>query len=624
MSAVWGEELEWQFENAAQLWSELEDTLRIPKRPSLEQLDNSFLMYSRICANYLDIYLTNPLDLENALILLLRSVLFKFHSTRMIDLIIKWVKKGKDPSFLYILLSILLLCGQQSPSIFKSYVRWRPVIPFLVNVLDQEIVDTSRVPCNEVSIELRLRAPCAHLLYELARVQKLDSSDLEIFNEQFIDQLFELVERTRAMDDETLNYAIIKLLIALNEQFMVATLPPSHHSKRHHHDRSSHPHTHSNRSSQDTNQEQSAHVPADPTEAKKMNRVLVVLMRRLGASKTFGENLIFMLNRAEDTAEDLCMQLLILKILYLLFTTPGTKEYFYTNDLKVLVDVFVRELSDLPEESESLRHTYLRVLHPLLTSTQLRTLPYKRAHLQRVLRSLTANPHGIREISPSTKRLVDRCLSGEWCIQEDSAKRADGKPAVSLLPSSQPHRVGVNGAQQQGSLDTLNSLAGTLGVDAMAEGTDVEPGADLSKSLDHLSLLDPPNRNGNGYAHRADGRRLSSSTSASSSGRPHPDPSGSFRSHNTHLDEVDNLPLSRAVPQVARSAPIQSSPLAMTAAGKPARRKPPAPPVNRATKGLLRTNTSGAGAGSEDNQRIGSGTDDGGRCSPRQEWETFA
>lgn len=47
------------------------------------------------------------------------------------------------------------------------------------------------------------------------------------------------------------------------------------------------------------------------------------------------------------------MQLLILKILYLLFTTKGTSEYFYTNDLCVLVDVFLRELIDLDEESES-------------------------------------------------------------------------------------------------------------------------------------------------------------------------------------------------------------------------------------------------------------------------------
>lgn len=46
------------------------------------------------------------------------------------------------------------------------------------------------------------------------------------------------------------------------------------------------------------------------------------------------------------------MSLLILKILYLLFSTSSTAEYFYTNDLRVLVDVFIRELLDLPEESE--------------------------------------------------------------------------------------------------------------------------------------------------------------------------------------------------------------------------------------------------------------------------------
>ena len=59
------------------------------------------------------------------------------------------------------------------------------------------------------------------------------------------------------------------------------------------------------------------------------------------------------LMRAENTPEDMCMQLLILKILYLLFTTPGTQEYFYTNDLRVLLDVFIRELVDLPEEDEA-------------------------------------------------------------------------------------------------------------------------------------------------------------------------------------------------------------------------------------------------------------------------------
>jgi len=79
--------------------------------------------------------------------------------------------------------------------------------------------------------------------------------------------------------------------------------------------------------------------------------------------------MIFMLNRAstclaplldlslnshpDHTPDDLCMTLLILKLLYALFSTKGTEEYFYTNDLCVLVDVFLREIADLDEGSES-------------------------------------------------------------------------------------------------------------------------------------------------------------------------------------------------------------------------------------------------------------------------------
>jgi len=42
-------------------------------------------------------------------------------------------------------------------------------------------------------------------------------------------------------------------------------------------------------------------------------------------------------------------------MLYLLFTTPGTQEYFYVNDLRVLVEVFVRELNDATASSLSTR-----------------------------------------------------------------------------------------------------------------------------------------------------------------------------------------------------------------------------------------------------------------------------
>ncbi len=127
------------------------------------------------------------------------------------------------------------------------------------------------------------------------------------------------------------------------------------------------------------------------------------------------------------------MQLLLLKILYLLFTTPGTQQYFYTNDLRVLVDVFLRELIDLPDESEALRHTYLRVLNPLLSNTQLRDLAYKQPQIRRTLQALVAHSH-VRDINSTTLRLVDRCLNAPWC---------------KAIENEEPHSPGLSVASGQ-------------------------------------------------------------------------------------------------------------------------------------------------------------------------------
>lgn len=120
------------------------------------------------------------------------------------------------------------------------------------------------------------------------------------------------------------------------------------------------------------------------------------------------------------------LQLLTLKLLYLIFTTPPTYEYFYTNDLHVLVDILIRNLLDLPEEAAALRHTYLRVLYPLLAHTQLRQPPhYKRDELKRMLniliRGQLSEPETdyekiqhFEDVDETTKRLVMRCATVEW------------------------------------------------------------------------------------------------------------------------------------------------------------------------------------------------------------------
>ena len=88
---------------------------------------------------------------------------------------------------------------------------------------------------------------------------------LALVDVTFLNYLLDLVERTRTDAAEFLNYGIIKLLLVFNEQFMLS---------------------------------RALYTQAGPQLAYSGNPLLSVLMDRPGASCTFGESLIFMLNRA--------------------------------------------------------------------------------------------------------------------------------------------------------------------------------------------------------------------------------------------------------------------------------------------------------------------------------------
>lgn len=111
--------------------------------------------------------------------------------------------------------------------------------------------------------------------------------------------------------------------------------------------------------------------------------------------------------------------------MYLLFTTPSTYDYFYLNDLRVLVDILIRNLLDLPEYAAALRHTYLRVLYPLLEHTQLQRAPYyKRDEIRKLLSMLCGENFSYEDsdthwnhfadVDETTKRLVKRCQTVSW------------------------------------------------------------------------------------------------------------------------------------------------------------------------------------------------------------------
>lgn len=453
----------YHIEEPRQFWAELEDILHISSSSSLSLLDAALRQFISICATYHQQYLQTPVQLEHACSLLLNSELFNSHSERLSSLVVSDSLTNTDPHTQLILQHVLLFYGRNHPSFFRSSKKWKNLIPVLMDTITLIDIDFALWVSGSgsahqwrsgisVPIELRLSQLSVQILYEVCRIQILD---LSIFTDAFIDHLFDLVEMTRDLPEETFNYGLIKLIIALNERFMVAILPAN---------------------KVDTKDK-------EDEEPNMGNRVIEVLVRRLGSSKTFGENIIFILNRAGSSSEDRCTQLLILKILFILFTTPSTQEYFYTNDLRVLVDVFIRELGDLSTDDDSLQHTYLRVLHPLLTNTQLRDVPYKRLNILRVLESLISQAD-IRNVSATTKRLVERCLSATWAVEARKERDTAMSSAVLRTRKSQENRHSAASLSSDPDTRSGNTKGNLLGASKPHPLRDLK----FSKSVDVLTL----------------------------------------------------------------------------------------------------------------------------------------
>lgn len=238
----------------------------------------------------------------------------------------------------------------------------------------------------------------------------------------------------------------------------------------------------------------------DATSVPTTNRVVKVLSVDGQSYMTFGENIILLLNRETETS----LQLLILKLLYLLFTTEATREYFYTNDLRVLLDVIIRNLLDLPNELISLRHTYLRVLYPLLAHTQLAHPPhYKRNEIIKVLALLSGS--GNAHFAPAdqtTIRLVGRVGQVPWLHKGKEGKdTTDAEVSRKMLgislPSSQTEScvsvVDLAGLTEKPGIQTPSrKTEAALG--AAVDGAEKRARFDDSTTSHRALPTDPPER----------------------------------------------------------------------------------------------------------------------------------
>ncbi|KAJ3021831.1 UNVERIFIED_CONTAM: hypothetical protein HDU68_009432 [Siphonaria sp. JEL0065] len=211
----------------------------------------------------------------------------------------------------------------------------------------------------------RIHFPAVKILYEVCQLQELSLSELNEFTSELIVVLFDVVERTSQADQlEEYNYACIRLLLAFNHQFLM---------KNH---------------------------------ARNVieNRIITQLSPRLHLGKSLGANIIFMFNRADNSR----VQRLIIRFLYISLKTPETSALFYTNDLKVILDVVLRELRAVADENEEMQQGYLNLLPPLLHNPQLQN-------------------HKIEDVS---------CLLGELRRQDSGRTGGSESPNRSDLPST--------------------------------------------------------------------------------------------------------------------------------------------------------------------------------------------
>lgn len=330
--------------------------------------------------------------------MLLESQIFSGNQEYVRTQIIYSLLQEDEPSALNVIANFLLLDGRFDEATFKQMIE-EGCFSKMVELINGRRDD-----------DRRLHRLLLELMYEMARIERLRVDDLLCVDDHFITYMFQLIEGLSDDVNDPYHYPIIRVLLVLNEQYMVASTI-------------------------------AATDASEAAAAPMTNRVVKILSLYGPTFRTFGENIILLLNRETETS----LQLLILKLLYLLFTTKATYEYFYTNDLRVLLDVIIRNLLDLPDESMALRHTYLRVLYPLLAHTQLSHPPhYKRQEILKVLQILSGegNTH-FAPADETTIRLVDRVSKVRWLTESGESEIARKFLGISLSQSQTASSVSV-------------------------------------------------------------------------------------------------------------------------------------------------------------------------------------
>ncbi|KPI91578.1 NCK-interacting protein with SH3 domain [Papilio xuthus] len=124
-------------------------------------------------------------------------------------------------------------------------------------------------------------------------------------------------------------------------------------------------------------------------------------------AKTFCEKVLLLLNREEDPVHifdhEPAPPHSVLKLVIDLFSRKKTAEHFYTNDVKVAIDIIVRQLADL-SPGDNRRWEYLRVVQGIVRNTEYGAHRHRRDDLLRCFARILCEDAPAAPAAPAARR----------------------------------------------------------------------------------------------------------------------------------------------------------------------------------------------------------------------------
>jgi len=270
----------------------------------------------------------------------------------------------------WIFYSSYILLKDKFVTILKSYMGIEAIIKVLNNYYRVSKNIGNDDPFEEDYL------PYLELMFKICQGLELKPEQLDIITKEFL--VFSLEHlKVETEEEDALNYVKFCLLLILNEQYMVRQYTQK----------------------------------GDNKAQKYKNQLFCVLMENGPIFQNFMEVLVLNFNRETNPT----IQILMLKALYVVFTTSSTCQLIYLNDLEVIVDIIIRELCNLSLVKDGvLINTYLRVLYPMLLFSNLNGQRYKVDSLRSILQYLSTS----EQTNETTERLAKRCLELDILTQD--------------------------------------------------------------------------------------------------------------------------------------------------------------------------------------------------------------